>query len=82
LDIKSPFVKAPEGVPFESSPKVARTYDPLFGPSMEKVVGITDHYHATVGGLEYEISGRYSSSVVSSMDGLDTLSSACFSEAA
>jgi hypothetical protein len=29
---------------------------------MEKVVGITDHYHATVGGLEYDISGRYSSS--------------------
>jgi hypothetical protein len=62
LDIKAAFVKAPEGVPFESSPKVAETYDPLFGPSMEKVVGITDHYHATVGGLEYDISGRYSSS--------------------
>ena len=62
MDIKAAFVKAPEGVPFESSPKVAETYDPLFGPSMEKVVGITDHYHATVGGLEYDISGRYSSS--------------------
>jgi hypothetical protein len=62
LDIKAAFVKAPEGVPFESSPKVAQTYDPLFGPSMEKVVGITDHYHAAVGGLEYDLSGRYSSS--------------------
>ena len=62
LDIQAAFVKAAEGVPFESTPKVAQTYDPLFGPSMEKVVGITDHYHATVGGLEYDISGRYSSS--------------------
>jgi hypothetical protein len=62
LDIKAEFVKAPQGVPLESTPKVAQTYDPLFGPSMEKVVGITDHYHATVGGLEYDISGRYSSS--------------------
>jgi hypothetical protein len=68
LDIKAAFVKAPEGVPFESSPKVAQTYDPLFGPSMEKVVGITDHYQATVGGLEYDISGRYSPQVVSSME--------------
>ncbi len=62
MDIKAEFVKAPQGVPLESSPKVAQTYDPLFGPSMEKVVGITDHYHATVGGLQYDISGRYSSS--------------------
>jgi hypothetical protein len=42
--------------------KDAQIYDPLFGPLMEKVVGITDHYQATVGGLEYDISGRYSSS--------------------
>jgi hypothetical protein len=62
LDIKAEFVKAPQGLPFQSTPKVAQTYDPLFGPSMEKVVGITEHYHATVGGLEYDISGRYSSS--------------------
>jgi hypothetical protein len=62
LDIKGGFVKAPPGVPFESSPKVAQTYDPLFGPSMEKVVGITDQYRANVGGLEYDIRGRYSSS--------------------
>ncbi len=62
LDIKAGFVKVPEGVPFESTPKVAQTYDPLFGPSMEKVVGITDRYHTKVGGLDYDISGRYSSS--------------------
>jgi hypothetical protein len=62
LDIKAGFVKAPQGVPFESKPKVAQTYDPLFGPSMEKVVGIADHYQATVGDLQYDISGRYSSS--------------------
>ncbi len=62
LDVKAEFVKPPPGVPFESKPKVAQTYDPLFGPSMEKVVGITNHYHASVGGLDFEISGRYSSS--------------------
>jgi hypothetical protein len=62
LDIKAGFVKAPPGVPFESTPKVAQTYDPLFSPSMEKVVGITDQYRANVGGLEYDISGKYSSS--------------------
>jgi hypothetical protein len=43
LEIKAAFVKAPEGVPLESSPKIAQTYDPLFGPSLEKVVGIMDH---------------------------------------
>ncbi len=62
LEIKAGFVKAPPGVPFESKPKVAQTYDPLFGPTMEKVVGISDHYRAAVGDLDYNISGKYSSS--------------------
>ena len=62
LEIKAGFVKPPPGVPFEAKPKVAQTYDPLFGPTMEKVVGIADAYHAKVGGLEYDISGKYSSS--------------------
>ena len=80
LDIKAAFVKAPEGVRFESSPKVAQTYDPLFGPSMEKVVGITDHYHATVGDLEYDISGRDTlPQVVSNMEDPDCFVSGLFS---
>ncbi len=62
LDIKAGFVKAPAGLPFESKPKVAQTYDPLFGPTMEKVVGITEHYHTNFEGLDYDISGKYSSS--------------------
>ena len=62
LEVKASFVKPPPGLPFEAKPKTAQTYDPLFGPSMEKVVGITDSYRAKVGGLNYDISGRYSSS--------------------
>ena len=62
LEIKASFVKPPPGVPMEAKPKVAQTYDPLFGPSMEKVVGTTDAYRAKVGGLDYDISGKYSSS--------------------
>ena len=59
--MQTEFVKAPQGYLFESTPKVAQTYDPLFSPLMEKVVGITDHYQATVGDLQFDISGRYSS---------------------
>ena len=62
LEVKASFVKPPPGLPFESKPKTAQTYDPLFGPSMEKVVGITDLYRAKAGGLDYDISGKYSSS--------------------
>jgi len=62
LDVKGEFVKPPPGVPFESKPKKVETYDPLFGPTMEKIVGITEHYRANVGGMNYDISGRYSSS--------------------
>ncbi|MBI2126616.1 MAG: DUF1326 domain-containing protein [Thaumarchaeota archaeon] len=62
LNIRAEFVKAPPGTPFKSEPKTAQTYDPLFAPSMEKIVGVTQQYQASVGGLEYEISGRYSSS--------------------
>lgn len=62
LEVKASFVKPPPGLPFEAKPKTAETYDPLFGPSMEKIVGITESYRANVGGLNYNISGRYSSS--------------------
>jgi hypothetical protein len=62
LEIKADFVKPPAGLPFEAKPKVAQTYDPLFMPSMEKVVGVAETYHANVGGLSYDISGKYSSS--------------------
>jgi len=62
LNVKAEFVKPPPGVPIPAAPKNAQTYDPLFGPSMEKLVGTAQTYHASVGGLEYDISGRYSSS--------------------
>ncbi|MBI2649511.1 MAG: DUF1326 domain-containing protein [Thaumarchaeota archaeon] len=62
LQIKGGFVKPPPGVPLESKPKVAQTYDPLFSPTMEKTVGITESYKANVAGLDYNITGRYSSS--------------------
>ena len=62
LDIKAGFVKAAPGMPFESVPKRAQTYDPFFLPSGEKVVGVTDHYHAKTGSLNFDIAGRYSSS--------------------
>ena len=62
LKIKAGFVKPPPGLPFEAKAKIAQTYDPLFGPSMEKVVGITEYYNAKAWDLSYDISGRYSSS--------------------
>jgi hypothetical protein len=62
LDVRGEFVKAPPGVPFESKPKKVEVYDPLFSPSMEKIVGVTEHYRANVGGMNYDINGRYSSS--------------------
>lgn len=61
LEVKAGFVKAPLGAPVVSAPKRAQTYDPFFGPSMEKVVGIADHYRASMVGLNYGINGRYSS---------------------
>lgn len=62
LNVNGGFVKAPPDAPVESKPKRAQTYDFLFSPTMEKVVGITDHYRANLAGLNYDISGRYSSS--------------------
>jgi len=35
---------------------------PLFAPTSEEVVGITEYYRANVGGMNYDISRRYSSS--------------------
>lgn len=61
LHIRGGFVKAPPGAPVESKPKRAQTYDFLFGPTMEKVVGIADSYKANVAGLDYDIRGKYSS---------------------
>jgi len=62
LEVRASFVKPPPGLPFEAKPKTAQTYDPLFAPSMEKIVGITDIFRATAGGLDYNINGKYSSS--------------------
>ena len=62
LDVKAGFLKAAPGMPFPSAPKVAQTYDPFFGPTMEKVVGISDHLRARTGATDIDLSGRYSSS--------------------
>ncbi len=62
LDVKGGFVKAPPQSGIESSPKKAQTYDALYSPTMEKTVGISDHYKANLPGMNYDITGRYSSS--------------------
>lgn len=61
LHIRGGFVKAPPGAPIKSAPKRAQTYDFLFGPTMEKTVGIADSYRANVAGLDYDVRGKYSS---------------------
>lgn len=62
LHIRGGFVKAPPGAPVKSEPKRAQTYDFLFGPTMEKTVGVADAYKANVSGLDYDVQGKYSSS--------------------
>jgi len=62
LDMKGEFVKPPAGFPLESKPKKVEVYDPLFVPTLEKVVGITEYYRANAGGMNYDISGRYTAS--------------------
>ncbi len=62
LDLKAEFLKAAPGMPFPSNPKIAQTYDPFFGPTMEKVVGISNHYRSKTGATDVDLSGRYSSS--------------------
>jgi len=62
LDVQASFVKAAPGMPFESAPKRAQTYDPFYGPTMEKVVGISENYRAKTGSMDFDITGRYSSS--------------------
>ena len=61
LEVKADFVKPPPGLPFEAKAKIAQTYDPLFGPSMEKTVGTAEKFHVNAGGLSYDITGKYSS---------------------
>ncbi len=62
LEVKASFVKPPPGLPFEAKPKTAQTYDPLFAPSMEKIVGVADSFRLNVPGLNFDINGKYSSS--------------------
>jgi len=62
VEVAAGFVKPPPGVPMEASPKTAQTYDPLFAPTMEKVVGISERYRADIGGMKYDLTGKYSSS--------------------
>ena len=62
LDMRGGFVKAPPGMPLESARKRAQTYDVFYGPSMEKVVGISEKYRVNHAGHNWDINGRYSSS--------------------
>ncbi len=62
LEVRGGFVKAPAEMGIPSKPKKAQTYDFLFSPTMEKVVGTSDTFRANAGGLSYDFSGKYSSS--------------------
>lgn len=61
LDVSGGFVKPAPGTPFEVKPLRAQTMDPLFSPTMEKVVGISQRLKANVAGLNLDFSGKYSS---------------------
>ncbi len=61
LDIKAAYLRAAPGMPFESAPKRAETYDPFFLPTMVKTVGISDHMRAKADGMDFDFSQRYSS---------------------
>lgn len=61
LDVKAGYLKAAPGMPYESAPKRAQTYDPFFLPTGEKTVGISDHVKARSDTVEFEFSQRYSS---------------------
>ncbi len=61
IELEGSFVKPPPGLPVPATPKRAQTFDPLFMPTMEKVVGISQKYKTNVAGLVYDISGKYSS---------------------
>ena len=62
LEVRGGFAKARPGMPFGSAPKTAQTYDPFYGPSMEKVVGISERYRVNHAGHNWDISRRYSTS--------------------
>jgi len=62
VEVKASFAKAPAGLPLESVPKKVQTYDPFFGPTMEKTVGVADAFHGKLAGISVNVQGRYSSS--------------------
>lgn len=62
LEFNGSFVKPPPGMSMEPKPMRAQTLDPLFSPTMDKVVGISDKHKVNVAGLVHDFTGKYSSS--------------------
>lgn len=62
IEVRAGYLKAPPDMGIKVGPRKAQTFDFLFGPTMDKVVGISDTYRVNAGGDNRMISGRYSSS--------------------
>jgi hypothetical protein len=61
FEVSGSFVKPPPDMPIDVKPRRAQTMDPLFSPTMEKVVGVTDRVNINAGGIRLDFGGRYSS---------------------
>lgn len=62
VEIQGGYLEPPKEFGLKLSPRKVQTFDLLFSPTMEKVVGISETYRMNAGGLMYDIRGRYSSS--------------------
>ena len=62
VEVRAGYLKPPKDMPFPDRPMKAVAMDPFFGPSLEKVVGISEKFRANTGGISAEVSGKYSSS--------------------
>jgi hypothetical protein len=62
LEVRASFAKPPPGMPLEAVPKKAQTYDPFYGPTMEKIAGLADVFTVDVAGLKYNFKARNSTS--------------------
>lgn len=61
LEVTGGFLKPPPGMPLEVRPLRVQTMDPLFSPTMEKIVGISDKVKVNAAGIVLDFSGKYSS---------------------
>ena len=61
LEISAGFVKPPPGAPMVAKALCVQTYDPLFAPTSEKIVGTADRVKVNAAGIKLELSGKYSS---------------------